>query len=190
MLAQADGKKLLKLARDSITSYFSGKDKKKIDLASFSSDSKFNQKQGVFVTLHKDGDLRGCIGFPYPTFPLYKAIFDAARAAAFEDPRFDPVEESEMKDITMEISVLTVPEDIKVKSAEEYINKIKIGEDGLIIKHGYGSGLLLPQVFTEYKSTPKSALEMVCQKAGLEKNAWKEKSSKISKFQAQIFTEE
>jgi AmmeMemoRadiSam system protein A len=189
MLTQADGKKLLKLARDSILSYFSGNSKKQIDLTSFESDTKFNQKQGVFVTLHKDGDLRGCIGFPYPTFPLYNAIFNAARSAAFEDTRFDQVEQSEMKDIQMEISVLTVPEELKVKSPDDYLTKIKIGEDGLIIKHGFNGGLLLPQVFTEYKSTPKQALEMVCQKAGLQKDAWKEKSAKISKFQAQIFTE-
>jgi len=183
MLSQQDGKLLLELARKSIESYFSKKD---LDLDKY---RKFSTKQGVFVTLNEHGELRGCIGFPYPTFELYKAVFDAARAAAFDDPRFPQLKKEELKDLEIEISVLTVPEDMKVKSPEEYVKKIKIGEDGLIMKSGWTSGLLLPQVFTEYKSTPIQALEMTCQKAGLPNDAWKDKSVNVMKFQAQIFKE-
>jgi hypothetical protein len=183
MLTKQDGKLLLALARKSIESYFSKKD---IDLAPY---DKFSEKQGAFVTLHKDGELRGCIGFPYPVHPLKKAIFNCARSAAFEDPRFDPVVKDELKDIQLEISVLTVPEEITVKKPDEYLKKIKIGEDGLIVKGRYGSGLLLPQVFTEHRCTPQKALEFTCQKAGLPTDAWKDTSNRFFKFQAQIFSE-
>jgi AmmeMemoRadiSam system protein A len=184
MLTKPDGKLLLELARKSIESHFSKKD---ID---FSKYKKFDKKQGVFVTLNENGELRGCIGFPYPTFELYKAVFDAAKAAAFEDPRFPPVQKDELKEIHIDISVLTVPEEMKVNSPEEYVKNIKIGEDGLIMKGGWASGLLLPQVFTEYKSAPKQALEMTCQKAGMSKDAWRDPSTKVFKFQAQIFEED
>lgn len=182
MLTQEDGKQLIILARKSIESYFSGQD---IDLEPY---SRFNKKQGVFVTLHKHGELRGCIGFPHPTFQLYKAVSDAARAAAFEDPRFPKLRQSELSEIDIELSVLTVPEEITTEPAQ-YIKHIRIGEDGLIIKSPFGSGLLLPQVFTEYRCTPEQALEMTCQKAGLPTDAWKDKKNKILKFKAQIFKE-
>jgi uncharacterized protein (TIGR00296 family) len=183
MLTREEGKQLLDLARKSIETYFS---KEELDLSKY---KKFSKEQGVFVTLNEHDELRGCIGFPNPVFPLYKAVFTAARAAAFEDPRFSPVKKSELADIVIEISVLTVPEEMKVKKADEYIDRIKIGEDGLIIKAGYASGLLLPQVFVEYPSTPKQAIEMTCNKAGLPKDVWKDLSNKIFKFQAQIFSE-
>jgi len=178
-----EGKQLLALARKSIETRFSND---KLDISKY---EKFNKEQGVFVTLHEGGELRGCIGFPYPTYPLQKAIVEAARAAAFEDPRFLPLDKSELKKIEIEISVLSVPEELKVKDADEYVKKIRIGEDGLIIKADFTSGLLLPQVFTEYKCTPKQALEMTCQKAGLPRDAWKDLSNRISRFQAQIFCE-
>ena len=183
LLNQEEGKQLLSLARISIESYFS---KEHSDLKQF---KRFSDEQGVFVTLNKKKDLRGCIGFPYPTKPLYQAVFDAARAAAFEDPRFHPLKKQELKEIHIEISVLTVPQEIKIKNPEEYIKKVEIGKHGLIIKSVLGSGLLLPQVFTEYNCNPEKALQMTCQKAGLPTNAWKDKSITILKFEAQIFSE-
>ncbi|MBW2967901.1 AmmeMemoRadiSam system protein A [Candidatus Woesearchaeota archaeon] len=183
MLSPADGKKLIALARNSIESRFSGN---KVD---FSDVKGFDKKQGVFVTLHKHGRLRGCIGFPYPQFELYKAVADAAQAAAFEDPRFNPLEESELCEVDIEISVLSVPEEITGSAGDRAKNFI-IGEDGLIIKSGLGSGLLLPQVFTEWKCDNRRALEMVCEKAGLDADAWKDEKNKLFKFQAQIFSED
>jgi len=184
MLTKEEGKELLELARKSIESKFSDD---KVDLSGY---TKYADKRGVFVSLHKHGELRGCIGFPEPVYPLKQAVFEAARAAAFEDPRFGPLEYKELAEIDVELSVLTVPEEIKVKSPDEYLNRIKIGEDGLIIRGLYGSGLLLPQVFTEDNCKEKQALEMTCEKAGLPKDAWKDPKNKILKFQAQIFNED
>jgi hypothetical protein len=183
MMPEEKGKLLLSLARESISCCFNNKnpDTGKVE--------KFSEKQGVFVTLHKNNELRGCIGFPEPIFPLYKAVVKAAIAAAFEDPRFPPLQKQEFKDIKIELSVLTVPELIKVENPEEYMEKIKIGKDGLIIRSGLGSGLLLPQVATEYKWNVKTFLEHLCQKAWLGKDAWKNPDNKIYNFQAQIFSE-
>lgn len=184
MINSADSKKLLKLARFSISSKFSNKP---VDLSE--AKNLFADKQGVFVTLKINNELRGCIGFPEPVLPLYEAVVEAARAAAFNDPRFNSLDEEEFKKVKIEMSVLSVPEEIKVKSPEDYLAKIIIGKDGLIVRKSFFSGLLLPQVFTEYNCNPKQALEMTCQKAGLPKDAWKDKSCKIFKFQAEIFQE-
>jgi len=179
----ADAEKLIRFARDSIDTFFSGKD------VSFPNEPLFLLKQGVFVTLNKSGDLRGCIGFPEPVYPLNKAVYESARAAAFEDTRFNQVKKSELSEITIELTILTVPELIEVDSFEKYLDKIKIGKHGLIIRRGYFSGLLLPQVFTEYNATPEQALEMTCQKAGLGKDAWKDSDAKIFTFSGQVFEE-
>ena len=92
----------------------------------------------------------------------------------------------ELSDLTIEVSVLTTPTEI-TGDKDSLPGQIKIGEDGLIIKHPKGSGLLLPQVFTEYNSTQEQALEILCQKAGLPEMAWKDKEAKVLKFQAKIF---
>jgi len=183
MLTKKQGEKLLKLARKSIESYFSG-----IEGGYEKEKKEFSEKQGVFVTLHKDKELRGCIGFPYPFLPLSEAIFQAARAAAFDDPRFLPLDKDELKNIKIEISVLSVPREIKCKK-EKICESIKIGKDGLIIQLNGNSGLLLPQVALEWKWNEKEFLENCCQKAGLEKDAWLDDNCKIFKFQAQIFNE-
>jgi AmmeMemoRadiSam system protein A len=179
-----DKKLLLALARESIASYFKGK---KPDMKNV---KHLSEKRGVFVTLHKDGDLRGCIGFPLPVYALNMAVVEAARSAAFSDPRFPKLKEEELKDIEIEISVMTVPEEIKVSRANEYLEKIKIGDDGLIIKGSFGSGLLLPQVATENNFNVSTFLNCLCQKAGMSFYAWKDLTNKISKFQAEVFNEE
>ncbi len=150
----------------------------------------YEEKQGVFVTLHSfpSMQLRGCIGFPEPIMPLNQAIIEAAKAAAFHDPRFPPLDLKEK--YIVEVSVLSVPEEIKVKDSSELPKKIKIGGDGLIARHERYSGLLLPQVFPEWNATPETALGMTCEKAGLPDDFWKTGKCKIYKFQAQIFREE
>lgn len=185
MISKADGKMLIGLARESIAAEFSEESvKAKPELV-----KKFSTPQGGFVTLTIDGELRGCIGYVEPVFPLFETIIRTAKAAAFEDPRFPPLQKEEFRHVKIEISVLTLPELMKVEKAEDYLRMIRIGEDGLIIRSRSGSGLLLPQVFTEYRSTPKTALEMTCQKAGLPSDAWKDLSNKMYKFQAEIFSE-
>jgi AmmeMemoRadiSam system protein A len=174
---------LLKLARNTLEASFNDTD------PDTSMVSHLTQLRGCFVTLHKHNKLRGCIGFPKPIMPLYEQIIAAAKAAAFEDPRFQPLTKSELKDVIIEISILTRPELIKVNTPDEYLNNIIIGRDGLIIQ-GRSSGLLLPQVATEYTFNPKQFLECVSEKAELDKDAWKDPENKIYKFRAEIFSED
>ena len=181
MIPPADGRQFLVLARDAIASAF-GKDDP-VD----ESLKKYNKEQGVFVTLHKKGELRGCIGYPEPVMPLYDAVIDAAISAAFSDPRFPQVTEDELAELDLEISILTVPEKLEC-DPEKYGSTIKIGTDGLIIR-GRSSGLLLPQVATEWNFSPIQFIEAVCEKAGLSKEAWKDTSNSLFTFQAQIFNE-
>jgi hypothetical protein len=121
--------------------------------------------------------------------PLYEQIIAASKAAAFEDPRFLPMTKNELKDIVIEISILTRPELLKSKGPDEHIKNIEIGKDGLIIQ-GISSGLLLPQVATEYNFNPQQFLECVSEKAGMDKDAWKNPENKIYKFHAEIFSED
>tara|TARA_Y100000296_G_scaffold58895_1_gene67907 strand:+ start:427 stop:1017 length:591 start_codon:yes stop_codon:yes gene_type:complete len=185
MFSLEQGKKLIKLARDSIESVLNNKE------FNVSKDiiTEFSDKLGCFVTLTIGGELRGCIGYPEPIFELYKGIKQAGVNAAFSDPRFGKLSKDEYSKVKVEVSVLTKPELIKVKDSSDYISEIKIGRDGLIIHSVNGSGLLLPQVFTEYYCDPEQALKMLCQKAGLNSDAWKDLFNKIYRFSAQIFKE-
>lgn len=186
MIDLAQAKKLIKLSRESISSYFSDKNVNVKDIK-----DEFSEVLGVFVTLNKNGELRGCIGFPEPVYPLYDGIIKAAYSAAFSDPRFPPVDKNELSDISIEISVLTKPEKIIVKKTDEYIKEVKVGRDGLIIRAGMGSGLLLPQVATEYKWDSKTFLEQTCVKAGLPPDSWQNTESiEVYRFQSQVFSEQ
>lgn len=180
-----DATKLINYIRQIISARLTDADLPVLEWA----DQRLDQKGGVFVTLSINGNLRGCIGFPEPILPLKEAITEAAQSAAFSDPRFRPLSIDEFKSVSVEISLLTQPQLIEVDDAQDYLSNIKIGEDGLIIRGRFGSGLLLPQVFTDYKCTSQEALEMTCSKAGLPTNAWKESGNKLYKFQAQIFKE-
>ena len=139
------------------------------------------ENRGAFVTIHKKGQLRGCIGYIEGHGPLHKTIEDMAEAAAFRDPRFSPVRESELPELEFEISVLTPLRKIKD------VNEIQVGKHGIYLKKGWYSGLLLPQVATEYGWDRQTFLEHTCQKAGLPSTAWKEKESEIYIFSADIF---
>jgi AmmeMemoRadiSam system protein B/AmmeMemoRadiSam system protein A len=139
------------------------------------------ENRGAFVTIHKKGQLRGCIGYIEGHGPLHKTIEEMAEAAAFRDPRFTPVKEKELPEIDLEISVLTPLK--KIKDVDE----IQVGKHGIYIKKGWYSGLLLPQVATEYGWDRQVFLEHTCQKAGLPSNAWKEKDTEIYIFSADIF---
>ena len=184
--SDSDGEQLVKMARKAVTEYL--KNNKTIDDSEFN--SKFDFSSGVFVTLNKQDSLRGCIGFPLPVKKLSEGLVDAAISAATRDTRFEPVNEDELENIVFEVTVLTKPEEIVVGDTSQYIQNIKVGRDGLIIENGFASGLLLPQVPTEYGWNEQEFLEYTCQKAGLPKDAWKDSSTKISKFQGVIFKEE
>lgn len=183
-----DGAYLVLLARQAISEYFKTGKKTMPDRRG----GALSEKRGVFVTLetYPAKELRGCIGYPMPIKELALSVVDCALAAAFEDPRFPQLEGKELEKLVVEVSVLSVPEEIKVKKPEEYVKKIKVGRDGLMIEYGYSSGLLLPQVPVEWNWDEKEFLCEVCQKAGLPPDMWLSPSAKISSFTAQIFTEE
>jgi hypothetical protein len=121
---------------------------------------------------------------------LFNALEDAAISAAIEDPRFPPVKYTELDSITFEVTVLTPPKKIVVSKPEEYLSKIKVGRDGLIVKYGFYSGLLLPQVPVEYGWNVEEFLEHTCEKAGLLENYWRNSETEIQKFEGIIFKEE
>ena len=152
----------------------------------------FRKNYGVFVTLttYPGDQLRGCIGYPEPIMPLMDALKDAAVSACSRDPRFPEVKPEELDRIRVEVSLLTPPEEVKVKKPREYISSVKIGEDGLIMQRGYSRGLLLPQVPVEWHWDAEEFLCQCCLKAGLMPDSWLLEGTKVFKFQAEVFSEE
>lgn len=148
----------------------------------------FTEKRGVFVTITLEGELRGCIGFPNPVFPLGEALKEAAAAAATQDPRFYPVREAELDAVRFEVTVLTEPE-VLTCPAEERPKHIEIGRHGLIASLGSRSGLLLPQVAEEFGWDAEEFLAQTCVKAGLYHGTWEDDDCIIKTFEGQIFTE-
>jgi uncharacterized protein (TIGR00296 family) len=190
-LTQKEGEFLVQLARKAVDEYV--KTRKRIDVPEGVSE-KLKQPCGVFVTINsvKNGekDLRGCIGYPYPTTPLVQAVIDSAISAATNDPRFPPLSQRELDQVVFEVSVLTPPELIKVNNPKEYCSRVRVGEDGLIVERGVYKGLLLPQVPVEWKWDAEEFLCQCCNKAGLLSDYWLREGTKIYKFQALIFEEE
>jgi MEMO1 family protein len=139
------------------------------------------ENRGAFVSLKKRGRLRGCIGCIEARRPLYRTIEEMANAAAFNDPRFPPLRKEEIENLNIEISVLT-----PLKRIND-VKEIEIGKHGLYIVKGFHSGLLLPQVATEYKWDRETFLEETCHKAGLSSDAWKDEDTGIFIFSADVF---
>ncbi|MDD5005959.1 MAG: AmmeMemoRadiSam system protein B [Candidatus Omnitrophica bacterium] len=180
MFNETQKKRLLEIARQTITEYVvTGK------TPSFNEeDPQLNLQRGAFVTLHKDGDLRGCIGTFTSREPIYKVISQMAIESATGDPRFGPVTKDELSHIKIEISVLTEPQLI------DDWRKIRLGTDGVIVKRGFSSGVFLPQVATETKWDLETFLSQLCwQKAGLAPDAYKDSKTQIYTFQAFVFSE-
>ncbi|HXW37292.1 MAG TPA: TIGR00296 family protein [Nitrososphaerales archaeon] len=152
-----------------------------------------DEKRGVFVTLNKVDSgaraLRGCIGFPYPSKKLGEAVKQATVAACSEDPRFPPVMEEELGSIVVEVSVLTPPKKLESGDRRDLPSKVRVGEDGLIVSSEYQSGLLLPQVATEYRLSPEDFLSETCMKAGLTPDSWLDPRTSVQTFQAEVFAE-
>ena len=154
---------------------------------------KLLQKAGVFVTLNTFSEgvchLRGCIGYAEPLFPLIEATIESAISAAVKDPRFNPLQEEEISDIIIEISILTPPELISNSDASNYEKIIRIGQDGLIIERAWKKGLLLPQVPIEWGWDVEEFLAQSCFKAGLSPDMWMVEGTRIFRFQAIVFQE-
>lgn len=154
---------------------------------------KLEEQCGVFVTLnsirHGKKELRGCIGFPYPTLPLARAVIESAINSATQDPRFHSVSLNELSYMVFEVSVLTPPQLVRVETPLDYPSKIQVGQDGLIVEGGYSKGLLLPQVPVEWSWNEEEFLCQCCIKAGLSPDCWLLKGTKIYKFSCVIAQE-
>ena len=184
LLTREEGRMALQLARGAIE-YAIGKKPK----PALARTPVFNDKRGVFVTLTRHGQLRGCIGFPYPVMPLGDAIEDAAVAAATGDPRFPPVRKDEFSSVRLEVTILTVPIPLEVEPCKRP-EKIEVGKHGLIVRGRGTSGLLLPQVATEYCWDSPTFLDHTCIKAGLPEQSWMTPNVEVLAFEGQIFTEQ
>jgi len=194
-LTQKEGEYLVKLARRSAEQYL-----KTGQILKVPSEvpPKLTERCGVFVTINtvkgsgneeEAHELRGCIGFPYPTHTLAQAVIESAISSATQDPRFNPMKAEELDQVVFEVSVLTPPESVEVENPQEYCSKIKVGRDGLIVERSYCKGLLLPQVPVEWKWDEEAFLCQCCIKAGLPPDSWLLKGTKIYRFQAIIFEE-
>jgi AmmeMemoRadiSam system protein A len=178
-LSTADQELLFRVARESIMAHLKGE---KAFLPQVTSPV-LNQPSGVFVTLHRQGSLRGCIGYLEARKPLLAAVQEMAAAAAFGDPRFPPLREDEVADLDLEISVLSPMHQIK------NIEEIQVGRHGIYLERGSCRGLLLPQVATEYGWDRLTFLKQTCSKAGLPQNAWEDPAARIFIFSATILHE-
>ncbi len=172
----AERELLLKLAHDSIQAAL---DDRELDLTPPS--EHLAEPRGAFTTLHLEGKLRGCIGYVLPADSLYKTVADTARAAAFDDPRFQPVSQSEVPQLKIEISVLSLPQPIRP-------DEVVVGKHGLVISHESRRGLLLPQVAIEWEWDRDTFLSQTCLKAGLSADAWKH-GAELQAFTAEVFGE-
>ena len=162
------------LARDAISEYvISGKAPEKE-----TTNPKFRADGAVFVTIKKDSSLRGCIGHVQAVMPLYQSVIKNAVAASSSDPRFPPMKKEELKDIDIEISILSPLAPVK------NVSDIQVGKHGLVIRKGYQSGLLLPQVASEYGWDRETFLKQLCRKAGLPDDSWKD--ADLYSFTAEI----
>ncbi len=180
MLTDQQKKKVLEIARETLNCYLSGR-----QLPPFVADDPvLQEKRGVFVTLKRGGELRGCIGYIQPIKPLAEAVRDIAIQSATADPRFPAVSHEELKEISIEVSVLTVPKKVDAKD-------VVLGRDGVIVKKGYRQGVFLPQVADETAWSKEEFMDNLClHKAGLPPDSWKNPNTEIHTFQAEVFAED
>jgi AmmeMemoRadiSam system protein A len=146
------------------------------------------EKKGCFVTLKKNGQLRGCIGYIFPLEPLYKAVMDNACAAALKDRRFDPVQPEELEAIEIEISVLTVPQPLAFDSPTELLTRLRPNVDGVVLRIGGRQSTYLPQVWEQLPDKERF-LSYLSAKAGCPPLAWKEPGTSVLTYQAEAFKE-
>jgi uncharacterized protein len=173
----AERELLLRLAHDSIQAALEDRE---LDLTPPS--LHLAEPRGAFTTLHLHGKLRGCIGYVFPTDSLYKTVADTARAAGFDDPRFEPVTPAEAPELQVEISVLSPLQPIAP-------DEVEVGRHGLIVTYGGRRGLLLPQVPVEWAWDRDTFLAQTCLKAGLPADAW-QRGAELQGFTAEVFGEE
>ncbi|MBM3229231.1 TIGR00296 family protein [Candidatus Parvarchaeota archaeon] len=186
-ITPACGQALVRLARKAATHYI--QEGRKIEPED--TVGVFGEARGVFVTIqtYPRRELRGCIGYPLPTSPLAQATIENAINACSEDPRFNPVRLEELQRLVFEVSILSVPKKIEYGSKAQLPRLVKVGRDGLIVRHGQSSGLLLPQVPVEYCWDETEFISYTCEKAGLPFDFWLDYDVEVFSFQAQVFGE-
>ena len=145
-------------------------------------------KRGCFVTLHQKGALRGCIGTIEPVTPLIDCVEENASNAAFRDPRFPSLKKNELPDIEIEISVLTVPEVLDFKDAEDLKQKLKPGRHGVILSRGFRKSTFLPQVWEQLPDI-ETFLGHLCEKGGMERKAWMDTETVLKTYEAEYFSD-
>lgn len=179
-LNAAERLQLLNLARTTITAILETGSEPTPAASDFAAG--LNRPRGVFVTLHKHGELRGCIGYIFPLLPLWQAVIENARNAAFRDPRFTPVRPAELGQLSIEISVLSEPQAIGD------LREFCVGQDGIILKKGTHQAVFLPQVASEQGWDIETTLTHLSLKAGLGPEDWRSGAG-FETFQAEVFGE-
>ncbi len=184
MLSSEEAKELITLGRLAVQSVLRGRE----PVVPSQLRERFSSKRGVFTTLltFPDKELRGCIGVPYPLYPLWQAVLYSSINSAFKDPRFPPLRGEELDKTIWELSILTEPKEVPL---EELPHAVRVGVDGLMVELGDAKGLLLPQVPLRYGWSAVEFLENTCLKAGLSKDCWKNPDAKIKRFQSEVFEE-
>ena len=177
-LAEREKKLLLQIARSALTLGVANKP----PLQEFPSEEILQQPAGAFVTLHRRGRLRGCVGQLPGRDALVAVVAHCARAAALDDSRFEPVGLGELSEIDIEVSVLAALEDVTLEA-------IETGKHGLVVSQGRQRGVLLPQVASQFNWGAQRFLEETCVKAGLERDAWKDPATRVQAFTAEVFSE-
>jgi AmmeMemoRadiSam system protein A len=177
-LAEREKQLLLQIARSALTLGVANKP----PLRDFPSAVFLQQPAGAFVTLHRRGRLRGCVGQLPGRDSLAAVVAHCACAAALDDSRFEPVTSAELSEIDIEVSVLSAPEDAKLEAIEP-------GKHGLLVSRGMQRGVLLPQVASQFKWGAQRFLEETCVKAGLDRDAWKDPGTRVQAFTAEVFSE-
>lgn len=185
-LSQEQKKYLLGLARQTLEHYFATKEVLFVEDRGVDAD--LREKRGTFVTLTKHGLLRGCIGHIEPVQEIYRDVIENTLLAAFEDNRFTPLLEKELKDIKIEISILNEPQELIYSGVEDLLNKLRPGQDGVIIEKDNKNATYLPQVWGDFKSK-EDFLSSLCEKAGLETEEWKSEKLRVKIYQAEVFQE-
>jgi len=180
-------KELLHLARETIKLKSKRIWLSKEQIENLSEEIKSNG--GGFVTLHKYGELRGCIGYILPEYPIYQTIIENAYNAAYSDYRFPPVNKEELSDLIIEISILTPPVKIVYKDYSDLYNLIIPNKDGVIIKKGFNSATFLPQVWEQLPDF-EDFFSSLCRKALLNAQEWKKNSLTIETYKAIVFSED
>jgi len=180
MLNDDQKRRLLRVARESLEAAVTGTRGPNLE----TQDPALREKRGAFVTLKRQGQLRGCLGYVEGIMPLIEAVAENAAAAALRDPRFPPVRPNELPEITIEISALTPL--VPVEDPEQ----VEVGRHGLMVCLGPNRGLLLPQVPGEFGWQREQFLAHTCLKAGLSPDSWRDPAAQLYSFEAEVFGEE